>query len=285
MTRPTILVTGATGTIGGAAALALAERGARVVLLGRDADTLHAKAESIRTVAGDVEVEWERIDFADLESVRTAAESLRDRFETLDGLVLSVGVFKQGGPHLLPDGHELMFATNVLGPFLFTRLLLDVLERSHGTVVHVIATFRATLDWEDLESLRRHRAMKAFDRTKLCNRLFAGELARRYEGRVTSIAFDPTFVSDPSDDALKQRWPTGLTGLLWRVYARLRAQPPEVAGVPLAELMLSPDVRELNGAWMVLDEKADRPGPDMQDEEAGAELWRRLDRLAGLADD
>ena len=55
--------------------------------------------------------------------------------------------------------------------------------------------------------------------------------------------------------------------------------------MPLAELMLSPDVHELNGAWMVLDQKADRPGPDMQDGEAGAELWRRLDQLAGLADD
>ena len=74
----------------------------------------------------------------------------------------------------MPSGHEVMFATNVLGPFLFTNLLIDRLQQSNGIVVHVVAPFHGAIDWEDLESLEVRRPMKAFNRTKECNRIVAG---------------------------------------------------------------------------------------------------------------
>lgn len=79
--RQTILVAGATGSIGGAAALALAKRGARVVLLGRRAERLHSKADSIRDALTGAGVEHQVadvatlvVDFSDMDSVRAAAE-------------------------------------------------------------------------------------------------------------------------------------------------------------------------------------------------------------------
>ena len=285
--RQTILVAGATGSIGTSAAVALAKRGTRVVLLGRGVDKLSSRADSIRDALTDAGVEHEFtdistlvIDFSDMDSVRAAAEEALDRFPAIDGLVLSVGALIQGGPHVLPSGHEVMFATNVMGPFLFTNLLLERMHESNGLVLHVIAPFHKALDWDDLESLKNHRAMTAFNRTKTCNRVIAGELARRQAGRISSVAFDPTFVLDKSDPDLKDRWPSGFAGLIWRVLAAVRAKRPEVAGEPLAELMLAHRDRDsVNGALFILDRRSDKREKAMDDEAEGKRLWEQLDLL------
>ncbi|MBG7605721.1 MAG: SDR family NAD(P)-dependent oxidoreductase [Actinobacteria bacterium] len=287
--QQTILVAGATGSIGNSAAVALAKRGARVVLLGRRAEKLSSRADSIRdalTDAGDghevTDISTLVIDFSDMDSVRAAAEEALNRFPAIDGLVLSVGAFIQGGPNVLPSGHEVMFATNVMGPFLFTNLLLERMQQSDGLVLHVIAPFHEALDWDDLESLKNQRPMKAFNRTKECNRVIAGELARRYAGRISSVAFDPTFVLDKSDPELKDRWPHGFAGFVWRLMAIFRAKPAEVAGEPLAELMLTPrDRGSINGALFVLDKRSDKRDEAMNDEAEGERLWDRLELLTG----
>jgi hypothetical protein len=122
--------------------------------------------------------------------------------------------------------------------------------------------------------------MDAFNRTKLCNRVIAGELARRYVGRISSVAFDPTFVLDKTDPELKDRWPSGFAGLVWRLMAMFRAKPPEVAGEPLAELMLARHVRgSVNGAIFILDKRSDKTDKAMNDEAEGKRLWGRLELL------
>jgi len=224
------------------------------------------------------------VDFSDLTSVRGAAQEAIDRFPVINGLILSVAVYAQNGPKLLPNGHEIVFATNVMGPFLFTELLLERLQESNGLVLHVIAPFHKEIDWKDLESIRNHRTMIAFNRTKTCNRAIAGELARKYPGRVSSVAFDPTFVIDKSDPDLKKRWPSGMVGFFWRVMTVFFAKSPAVAGEPMAELVLSPkDRRAINGAMFRLDQRVEKPDKAMNDEELGRRLWDELALLTGLA--
>ena len=179
---------------------------------------------------------------------------------------------------MLPNGHEVMFATNVIGPFLFTNLLLQRLEQSNGLLLHVIAPFDEALDWDDLESLLKHRPMAAFNTTKGCNRLIAGEFARRYAGRIPSVAFDPTFVLDKSDPDLKNRWPSGFAGLVWRLMAIVRAKPAAVAGEPLAELMLTEDRSSIDGALFGLDTRSDKPDTVSADEAEGRRLWEHLEQ-------
>jgi retinol dehydrogenase-12 len=224
------------------------------------------------------------VDFAVMDSVRDAVQEVVARFRLINGLILSVGVYAQGGPTVLPGGHELMFATNVMGPFLFTELLLPSLEASAGMVVHVVAPYHEPMDWEDPESVRQHRSMHAFNRTKTCNRAMAGELARRHGGRICSVAYDPAFVIDRSDPDLKKRWPKGLRGLLWRTMTILFAKPPSVAGEPLAELVLSErDRSQINGAMFKLDRRIRKPDEAMNDVELGRRLWDELAARTGLA--
>ena len=285
----TILVAGATGNIGGGAAVALAKRGARVVLLGRKPERLEARAESVLQALSEANIEYQDtdiatlpIDFSDMENVRLAAKEAMSRFPRIDGLILSVVALVQDGPNILPSGHELMFATNVMGPFLFTQLLLERMEQSDGLVLHVINTSSGEIDWDDLESIRNHKTTVAYERTKICHRVIAGELARRYAGRISSVAFDPTFIIDKTDPELEKRWPSGFMGFFWKTLTILFAKPPEVAGEPMADLMLShPDRGAINGALFKLDKRVEKPDKAMNDAVLGKRLWDELVLITG----
>ena len=287
--RQTVLISGATGNIGGGAAVALAKRGAHVVLLGRKPDTLEAEADSIRAALSDVEVENAAIetlafDFSDMGSVRLGAAAALSRFPAIHGLVLSTGALVQNGPNILPNGHELMFATNVMGPYLFTQLLLERMQQSDGLVLHVVAMHHGEIDWGDLESIKKHKTGDAFNRTKTMNRVIAGELARRYAGKISSVAFNPTYIIDKEDPELEKRWPSGYMGFFWRVMTVLIAKPPSVAGEPIADLMLSyRDRQAINGALFKLEKRVDKPDRAMADTALGQRLWDELALITGLA--
>ena len=288
--KQTILITGATGNIGGGAAVALAKRGARVVLLGRSPDKLEAKADSIRVALSEAGIECQDtdiatlvVDFSDMESVRLAAADAMDRFPMIHGLILSAVALVQNGPNILPNGHEVMFATNVMGPFLFTQLLIERMGQSNGLVLHVINPSYIEIDWDDLETIKNHKTETAFERTKMMHRVIAGELARRYPGKISSVAFNPTFIIDKTDPELKKRWPTGFMGFFWKVMTLLIAKPPAVAGEPIADLMLSyQDRSAINGALFKLDKRVKKPDKAMNDEVLGKRLWDELVLLTGL---
>jgi NAD(P)-dependent dehydrogenase (short-subunit alcohol dehydrogenase family) len=287
--RRTVLIAGATGNVGGGAATALARRGAHVVLLGRKPDTLEARANAIRDALagegiGDADIETLSLDLSDMNDVRRAAGEALDRFPAIDALILSVVFLGQHGPKIQPDGHELMFATNVMGPFLFTDLLLQRMQQQGALVLHVVAPFYEDIVWDDLESIEDYEDEPAYHRTKTMNRIIAAELARRYAGTISSVAFDPGFIIDKQDPALKDRWPSGFTGFYWKVMTALAAKPPRVAGEPIADLVLShADRQAINGALFKLSKRVTKPDRAMSDEVAGRRLWDELARMAEAA--
>jgi dehydrogenase/reductase SDR family member 12 len=123
-----VLVTGGSSGIGEAVCAGFAAAGARVHMLARDhsrAIRAIARIES-RLPAGSGSVKLELCDLSDLSEVRRFAESFQARFERLDLLVHNAGVLTQQRA-FTGEGIELTFATNVLGPFLLTSLLLPSL--------------------------------------------------------------------------------------------------------------------------------------------------------------
>jgi len=290
MNKQTILIAGATGSIGGGAAVALAKRGARVVLLGRKLERLDARADSIRATLSEAQIDYKDtdiatlvIDFSDMESVRKAAAKAMNRFPKIHGLIFSAVALVQNGPTILPNGHEVMFATNVMGPFLFTQLLLERMQQSDGLIIHIVNPTYIKFDWDDLESISNHKTGTAFERTKMGNRVIAAELARRYAGKISSVAFNPSFVIDKSDPELKKRWPKGFLGFFYKVLTVLFAKPPAVAGEPIADLMFSyTDRSAINGALFKLDKRIEKRDKGMNDEVMGKRLWDELVQLTGL---
>ena len=180
----TAVVTGPSlGGIGHHTALELARRGARVVLAGRTRAKLDATARAITAELGGDQPEPEQlvVDLADLTSVRSAARRAAD-LGPLHLLVNNAGVM--GTPdRRTPDGLELQLATNHLGPFLLTGLLLPQLIASEGgrvvTVSSLMHRRARTAPLGDPRQQGRHRTWQAYAQSKLANLLFTFELERR----------------------------------------------------------------------------------------------------------
>lgn len=129
-----VMVTGANAGIGKAISLELCRRGAKVHMVCRNAEKGEAAREEIALESG-VEPELHICDVSSLASVREFATSFVAGEEELDVLINNAGVMP---PERLQtdEGFELTFATNVLGPFLLTELLLPRLRESEsGRVV------------------------------------------------------------------------------------------------------------------------------------------------------
>lgn len=120
----TVVVTGSTAGLGRAAAEELARLGAHVVVMGRDRARTEAAAREIQEAGGNGAVEAVTCDLASLASVRATAAELLERFPRIDVLVNNAGGM-QDERLLSVDGVELTWATNMVGPYLLTELLLD----------------------------------------------------------------------------------------------------------------------------------------------------------------
>ncbi len=177
-----VLVTGATSGIGKVTASKLAQMGAHVVLLARNADKARATRQEIKAAAGHDRVDVLLADLANLEQVRRAAAEFNARYPRLDVLVNNAGLIFGAQRQLSADGYELGLATNHLGPFLLTALLLDKLRASPAARVVNVSSMAhkfAKPNLTDIHSEQHYSAMRVYGNTKLYNIMFTQELARR----------------------------------------------------------------------------------------------------------
>jgi retinol dehydrogenase-12 len=192
------MVTGATSGIGAVTARALAEKGAAVVVVGRDAEKSEATVNLIQQQTGNPRVEYLLADLSVQEEIRRLAERFKSRYQRLHVLVNNAGAFFMSR-QLSADGLEMTFALNHLAYFLLTHLLLDILKASApARIVNVSSNGHRgmKINLEDLKSQGRYAPMQAYGQSKLANLLFTYELARRLEGSgVTVNALHPGFVA------------------------------------------------------------------------------------------
>jgi NAD(P)-dependent dehydrogenase (short-subunit alcohol dehydrogenase family) len=198
MQGKTVLVTGANQGIGKATALALAQRGARVVMVARNADKGRAAAADIEAATGSKSVELMVADLSSQAQVRRLAADFKARHDRLDVLVNNAGVVVPTRRATV-DGFEETFAINHLAYFLLTRELLDVLLASApARVVNVSSAAHraARMQWGDLQFASRYNQWRAYGQSKLANVLFTYELARRVDPhKVTVNALHPGVIA------------------------------------------------------------------------------------------
>ncbi len=235
------IVTGATGGLGKAIARGLAQLDARVVLACRDKERGERVQWEIVSATGNRALELIFVDLANRTSIRTAAAQFKATHDRLDVLINTAAVF-QSKRTTTPDGFETMFVTNHLGPFLLTNLLLDKLRASApARIINVTAPSTVPLDFDDLQSERKFRALHAFGASKMANLLFTYELARRLDGTgVTVNAVHPGLVK--SD--LMRESPRVMN---W-VVQWMSAAPEKGAETPVY-LATSPDVAKVTGKF------------------------------------
>jgi NAD(P)-dependent dehydrogenase (short-subunit alcohol dehydrogenase family) len=151
-----VLITGASSGLGLAAADGFARLGATVWLVVRNRDRGEQARAQILDHTRDADVRVEVCDLSRLRSVREFAERFVAEAPRLDVLVNNAGVLTQER-ELSADGIELTLATNVIGPFLLTRLLVALLERSAPSRVINVSSggmYTQKLAADDLQSER-----------------------------------------------------------------------------------------------------------------------------------
>jgi NAD(P)-dependent dehydrogenase (short-subunit alcohol dehydrogenase family) len=186
MTKPTVLITGATDGIGRETARAMLSRGYAVLLHGRTEAKAKAAAQSLSKEGEAVPVFG---DLSVLAQVRALAQAVAAAAPTLDVLINNAGVFMEERV-LTVDGQEQTLHVNHLAPALLTHLLLPELTRAaQGRVVNVssVAHSRGHLDLKDLTFAKSFTGYGAYAASKLANVLFTHALARQVAGTAVTV--------------------------------------------------------------------------------------------------
>lgn len=187
------LITGAGSGLGLETALQIAAKGHHVYVAGRNVNAINAAVDQIKNNGGSAEAVL--VDLGDLASVRSAARELVERNEALDVLINNAAVLPPARRALTKDGFELAFGTGYLGHFALSGLLLPALLKSSSPRVVSVSSIAHTggiIDFDDLQWEKRyHLTSQVYATVKLANLMFAVELDRRSNGKLTSVAAHP----------------------------------------------------------------------------------------------
>jgi NAD(P)-dependent dehydrogenase (short-subunit alcohol dehydrogenase family) len=274
------LVTGANRGLGRATSLGLARLGATVVMLGRDAAGLAAASADVRRESGNPDVSHIVADLAALASVRAAAGDIARRFTAIHVLVNNAGV-NLARRIVSPDGIEMTFAVNHLGPFLLTNLMLPLLHAgAPSRVVNVTSWFErfGHIDFADLRGTRRrYRALGAYYQSKLANVLFTYELAERVAGTgITVNCVDPGLAAT---DLLRDRpwWSPAWLRQLWRTVLL----SPDRAAQGVIHAASAPELAAVTGACFGTAGRVKRTSLRSRDVGVRKRLWEASVELTG----
>ncbi len=271
-----ILVTGANSGIGKATSMALAEMGAHVVMVSRDAEKGDDARREVITVSRNTKVDLMICDLASLADIRRFADEFLAKYSHLDVLINNAGIYTDKRSETV-DGFEYQFGVNHLGPFLLTDLLLGILKKSSPSRIINVASgahYGGKIDFSDLHQKNRYSGWKAYSQSKLANILFTYELAHRLTGTgVTVNCLHPGFVNS----RFAENRETGEANPMMRVMKPFMIKPSQGAET-VVYLAASPEVEGMTGKyWAKRKEKASsKASYDLQTAE---KLWNISEAL------
>ena len=283
-----IVVTGASDGIGKAAVSALVQRGATVVMVGRNEAKTAAAARAIMSAVPGASardaVTWEVADLARQDAVHELATRLRDRLPRIDALINNAGALFMTR-EVTAEGLERTFALNHLAYFTLTLRLLDRLAASAdatGTPARVVcvssrAHEEARFDHANLQFANAYAAWRAYGNSKLANILFTKALARRTEPtRLVVHALHPGVVA--TRFAVNDN---GRRGRLARRIMDFVSISPERGADTMVWLATTPEALDTTGRYWVKRREAE-PSRVARDEGEAEFLWQESMCLTGL---
>lgn len=190
----TVLITGGNAGIGKETAVALALRGARVIIACRDEEKAKKAVREIKARSHNMNVLYMEVDLANMKSIRDFGKAFLQREKRLDILINNAGM-----PSVLDwtdDNFSMCFGVNHLGHFLMTNLLLPRLKESSPSRVITLTCSSYKYQKLDFQDLNYNLfPFFTYCRSKLANIYFTQELARMMEGKgVTAYAVHPGYV-------------------------------------------------------------------------------------------
>lgn len=281
MKEMTCLVTGANAGIGKEIALSLATAGAQVIMVCRDAIKGKAALEEVQAKSDSKRIDLLIADLSSQTDIRLLSKTIHDRYSKLNILINNADVVVSKRT-LSADNIELTLATNYLGPFLLTQLLLDLLERNKPSrIINISSAIHkwARIDLNDLQfENRRYQLMKAYAQSKLLMNIATFELARRLSDTgVTVNCVHPGAVrtnlgsNNASNFILK---------FIDRLIKFFFISPQEAAKAPFY-LATSPEMENVSSSYFVK-EKPIKASAICYDITLGKNIWEKSEKLVGL---
>ena len=273
MTQRVVVITGASGGVGAAAARTLADQGDTVVVVGRD-------PARTQLVANQIGAQHFVADYAELDDVRRLSVDLHNNVEHIDVLANNAGGI-MGSREVTVDGFEMTFQVNHLAEFLLTNLLMDKLLATGASVINTssVGHRAARLDMADLQLEHDWTPFKAYANSKLMNILFTRELHRRYslDGLATAC-FHPGLVASGFAQG-----PAGWMGVYYGSWLGRRTMvTPEQGARTLEFLAKGRPPRDWASGGYYYNSKLTRPTRTARDRTLAGQLWQASARLVEL---
>ncbi|KAI3812934.1 hypothetical protein L1987_17647 [Smallanthus sonchifolius] len=249
----TAIVTGASSGIGMETTRVLALRGVHVVMAVRNTETGKKVKANIITEIPNAKVDVMELDLSSLASVRTFAADYCSSGLPLNILINNAGVMAP--PFTLSkDKIELQFATNHLGHFLLTNLLLETMKntsRDHEKEGRVL------------------QPLYAYGQSKLANILHTNELARQFKEEKVELTANALHPGAIATSLLRHH--SFLEGVMHLVGKYFLKTIPQGAATT-CYVALHPQVKGISGEYFSDSNKA-KPSSVARDSELAKKLW------------
>ncbi|XP_002921525.4 retinol dehydrogenase 11-like isoform X2 [Ailuropoda melanoleuca] len=280
LTGKTAVVTGASSGIGKAVSQELACRGARVILACRNWERGQQALAEIQAASKNNCLLLCQVDLSSMASIRSFARWLLQEYPEIHLLVNNAGIC--GFPRTLtPEGLDLTFATNYVGPFLLTNLLQGALQRAGSARVVNVSSFRHAYGYVDEKHLTGAGKPLAFNQNYDCSKLlltsFTGELARRLQGTgVTVNSVDPGVVYT---EIMKHfSWSYRFVFWLFTFFCKDIRQ----GAIPVLYLSLAKELDGVSGKYFSSSCMITLPTKAAHDPQVAQSLWNASVRLTNL---
>ncbi|HID54223.1 MAG TPA: SDR family NAD(P)-dependent oxidoreductase [Anaerolineae bacterium] len=285
-----IIVTGANSGLGYETSLALARKGAHVVLACRNRQKGETAVTQIRQQVPDASLELMALDLADLSSIRQFAAEFQANHDRLDVLINNAGImaipYRQTA-----DGFEMQFGVNHLGHFALTGRLLDLLTQTANSRVVTVSSnmhWRGKIDFDNLNGERDYSKWGAYSASKLANLLFAYELQRRLAAAgydTSSVAAHPGYAATD----LQAKTGSRLQTMVMRFSNAVFAQSAARGALPTLYAAVMPNAR--GGGYYGPGGLGEMRGHPVKVQSSGAshdgaaavKLWQVSEQLTGVA--
>ncbi|MHA1924434.1 MAG: SDR family oxidoreductase [Candidatus Thorarchaeota archaeon] len=273
------IVTGSNSGIGKETALALTGMGASVIMAVRDLERGEAARTEIIERTGKNTIDLMTCDLSSTQSIRQFVPDFSEKYDRLDVLINNAGAACHER-QITEDGLERSLAVNYLGPFLLTRELLPLLQNSAPSRVINLSSglhARAKIDFDDIQSERNYKGMRAYESTKLMLLMYTYELARRLDGTgVTANVVLPGFVATNLG--------ANMGGLRNKIMFKL-VRPFQINAQKGAETSIyaatSPELEGVTGRCFAKSQEK-QSSEDSYNESVQKRLWDVAENLLGL---
>ena len=288
----TYVINGTTSGTGYEATRIFLFKGAKVVMLNRNAEKSVEVIERLKQEFGpEAEVSFIEMDLAVLDSVRKAAAEVLEKVPRIDALICNAAIAQVPKLVYTVDGFESQLGVNYFAYFLLCGLLFERIEQSGGRIVLVSSLAYKTglkrIQFEDLNFEKNYSAWNAYAQSKLALMMFAYELQRRIKaaGKKTQV-----YVCHPgaSRTGLIDKNAGRLNKMIWAVLSRIMAQSAEQGA--WSQVMCATETGLKQEALYGPTKRAETVGPVGEnkldpialDREAAAKLWTISEEKTGF---